>query len=364
MENAYISSRVSSREPCINQVQFPKKGLKFRDTRAYRALVSLASVSYRGSWNVDRGLIELPIDYQGALLTFYIPDHKKAIQLLQIGFDEDFHPVCLVVDRTHRSTKLPNEGGLRESFEGMFDYRSIGWIVPKAKDGSVISFHRNVTGLWAIKGDRESGLHCNLTDQTGNKGLATWIELKVNRIKSGRDELVGDRASEIWELEIINLLVTAAGKIEQTHKRVLANIEIGLGQEYSCTLSTAYYLGLLYCGQGKLNQTNQMFVRALVGFEKALESGHTWILSTVNNLGNLYRDQGKLDGAEHMYIRVLAGREQYLGGKHISTLETVSDLGGLYHDQGKLDEAEQIDLEALVDDSFNKNDGNWQQELQ
>lgn len=206
MENAYISSRVSSREPCINQVQFPKKGLKFRDTRAYRALVSLASVSYRGSWNVDRGLIELPIDYQGALLTFYIPDHKKAIQLLQIGFDEDFHPVCLVVDRTHRSTKLPNEGGLRESFEGMFDYRSIGWIVPKAKDGSVISFHRNVTGLWAIKGDRESGLHCNLTDQTGNKGLATWIELKVNRIKSGRDELVGDRASEIWELEIINLL--------------------------------------------------------------------------------------------------------------------------------------------------------------
>jgi Tetratricopeptide repeat len=49
------------------------------------------------------------------------------------------------------------------------------------------------------------------------------------------------------------------------------------------------------------------------GRVKALGPDHTSTLDTVNNLGNLYRDQGKLPESEKMYLRALAGREKALG---------------------------------------------------
>jgi hypothetical protein len=73
-----------------------------------------------------------------------------------------------------------------------------------------------------------------------------------------------------------------------------------------------------------------MYKRALAGKEKACGPEHTSTLDTVNNLGLLYAGQGRLEDAETMYIRALAGYEKALGPEHTSTLKTVNNLGILY----------------------------------
>jgi len=54
--------------------------------------------------------------------------------------------------------------------------------------------------------------------------------------------------------------------------------------------------------QGKLGETDKMFVRALEGREEAFGAEHTSTLMTVNNLGLLYEKQGKFDRAEKMFV--------------------------------------------------------------
>ena len=67
---------------------------------------------------------------------------------------------------------------------------------------------------------------------------------------------------------------------------------------------------------------------------------------TVNNLGALYENQGRLAETEKMYIRALQGGEEALGPDHISTLATVNNLGSLYKNQGRLAEAEKMYIRA------------------
>ncbi|KAJ9654455.1 hypothetical protein H2198_006535 [Neophaeococcomyces mojaviensis] len=203
MENAYISSRVSSREPRTDMVRFPNKGLLLQDTPAYRSLMAISRVSYRGSWNVDKGMIEVPINHQGALITFYLAA-TYVIELLQFGFDQDFNPVCLILERTKETSKSTNEGDLHDTLKDIFDYQKIGWIVPQAKDGRVVSLKRSRPGFWPIKGDREQGLHCNLSYMVV-KGVDRCIRLKMNKVKDVMDESIDDKTSEIWNLEMIAL---------------------------------------------------------------------------------------------------------------------------------------------------------------
>lgn len=71
-------------------------------------------------------------------------------------------------------------------------------------------------------------------------------------------------------------------------------------------------------------------MRALEGYEKALGAEHTLTLGTVNKLGLLYSGQGKLDEAEKMYMRALEGYENELGAEHTLTFRTVDNLVLLY----------------------------------
>jgi hypothetical protein len=73
------------------------------------------------------------------------------------------------------------------------------------------------------------------------------------------------------------------------------------------TLSTLNNLGLLYADQGKMVETEEMYMRALRGREKAWGFEHTSTLDTVNNLGKLYKEQGGMVEVEEMYVRALRG---------------------------------------------------------
>jgi tetratricopeptide (TPR) repeat protein len=61
---------------------------------------------------------------------------------------------------------------------------------------------------------------------------------------------------------------------------------------------------------------------------------HTSTLDTVNNLGQLYADQGKLKETEAMYIRALQGYEEAIGvdavNSYIPALNAMWCFGDLY----------------------------------
>jgi tetratricopeptide (TPR) repeat protein len=111
--------------------------------------------------------------------------------------------------------------------------------------------------------------------------------------------------------------------------RALAGKEKALGPDHTSTLNTVNNLGLLYAGQGKLAEAEQMYVQALVGYEKSLQPQTISALKTVSNLAYLYRDQGKTNEAEKMFQRAVIGRKKVLGSGHPDTLKVVNDLNKL-----------------------------------
>ena len=80
-----------------------------------------------------------------------------------------------------------------------------------------------------------------------------------------------------------------------------------------------------------MNVIQQILLRALAGCEGALGPKHTSTLDTVNNLGILYQGQGRYEEAEQMYDRALAGKEEALGPKHPAALKIRSNLSKILH---------------------------------
>jgi len=151
-----------------------------------------------------------------------------------------------------------------------------------------------------------------------------------------------------WALDSLGLLYRGQGKLDEAEEMYIRVMQgDALNPDHNVTLSSVNNLGLLYIDQGKLDEAEKMLIQALQGREKTWGPDHTLTLSTVNNLGLLYSDQGKLNEAEKMYNRALNGKEKTLGPDHTSTLSTVNNLGGLYRDQGKLDEAETMLIRVL-----------------
>jgi tetratricopeptide (TPR) repeat protein len=153
-----------------------------------------------------------------------------------------------------------------------------------------------------------------------------------------------------WALFNLGLVYAGQGKLDEAEKmyqRALQGYEKVGGPDHTSTLETVNNLGLLYAARGKLDEAEKMFQRALQGSEKALGPGHKSTLDTVNNLGLFYARQGKLDEAEKMYQRALQGKEKALGPDHTSTLGTVNNFGLFYKSQGKLDEAERMYRRAV-----------------
>jgi tetratricopeptide (TPR) repeat protein len=82
--------------------------------------------------------------------------------------------------------------------------------------------------------------------------------------------------------------------------------------------------------------------------EKALDIEYISILDTVNNLGLLYKNQGKLDETEEIYMGALKRTGKVLGVEYTSILRIINNLGLLHKDQGKLNETEKIYILTLT----------------
>ncbi|KAK4870406.1 hypothetical protein LT330_004754 [Penicillium expansum] len=146
------------------------------------------------------------------------------------------------------------------------------------------------------------------------------------------------------------LLYAGQGRLQEAeamYERALEDKEKAWGRDHTSTLDTVNNLGNLYADKGRLQEAEAMYERALEGYEKVWGRDHTSTLHTVNNLGLLYADQGRLQEAEAMYERALEGCEKAWGQDHTSTLDTVNNLGLLYANQGRLQEAEAMYERAL-----------------
>ena len=71
-------------------------------------------------------------------------------------------------------------------------------------------------------------------------------------------------------------------------------------------------------------------LRALEGIESTLGKDHPDTLISVANLASLYLDQGRLEQSESLYLRALERRESTLGKDHPDTLTSVANLADLY----------------------------------
>jgi tetratricopeptide (TPR) repeat protein len=96
-----------------------------------------------------------------------------------------------------------------------------------------------------------------------------------------------------------------------------------------------------------------MWKRALAGYETSLEPDHPSTLAVVQNLGMLYHGQGKVEDAEKMWKRALAGYEKAFGPDK-KVFDIQYKLGILYMQSCRLDEAEaalqgaQMGYEAIL----------------
>jgi tetratricopeptide (TPR) repeat protein len=89
---------------------------------------------------------------------------------------------------------------------------------------------------------------------------------------------------------------------------------------------------MLYAGQGKLGEAEQMYQRALRGYE-ALDSVRVQhylpALNTLQNIGDLYAKQAEIAKAHAMYGRALSGLRSLLGPSSERCLRLAAKIDAL-----------------------------------
>ena len=107
-------------------------------------------------------------------------------------------------------------------------------------------------------------------------------------------------------------------------------------------------LGILYQEQGKLVESEAMYLQAVSGYETHLETDHPRTLRLRYILGSLYERSNRLVEAEAIMRQVLEGSEKVFGVEHQETLMAMNQLGCIFGKQGKFAEAEPFHEQALA----------------
>ena len=107
-------------------------------------------------------------------------------------------------------------------------------------------------------------------------------------------------------------------------------------------------LGNLYMQQGKLTESEAMYLQAIAGYKTYLETDHPAILRARHCLGYLYNREGRLVEAEATIHQALEGMKEYFGVDGDETLKAMKLLGSILGKQGKLAEAETAFKQALA----------------
>lgn len=131
-----------------------------------------------------------------------VSDQHEGLRKIALGFDFDFHPVCLLED------SFSDRQHLDADLKFPCDWSSVladdvEW--DQIIEGSRVYRRKTHDGVWAVKGHRLHGLDVLLSESLTS--LGSLVTLK-------RDE---NRSQLIWEIHIDNLV----GPFRDRHPRVL-----------------------------------------------------------------------------------------------------------------------------------------------
>ena len=107
-------------------------------------------------------------------------------------------------------------------------------------------------------------------------------------------------------------------------------------------------LGSLYIQQGKLTESEAMYLQAIAGYKMYLETDHPRILQVRYNLGILYEQDNRLVEAEATMHQVSEISKKVFGVDHEKTLHAMSMLGHIFDKQGNFAEAGTVLQQALA----------------
>ena len=107
-------------------------------------------------------------------------------------------------------------------------------------------------------------------------------------------------------------------------------------------------LGHLYMQQGKLTESEAIYLQAIARYKTYLDTDHPAILRARHCLGDLYHREGRLVEAEATMHQALEGSKKVYGVDHKGTLDAMESLGVIFAEQGKFAEAGALLQQALA----------------
>lgn len=153
-------------------------------------LPASASISVAFASSHKRFAILKPGRWGCAMMIDVSAEHK-GLRKIALGFDFDFHPVCLLEDSF---TEVQRLNGEQMSLDDWSAILSDDFDWDEIHEGSRVYRRNNHTGIWALKGHRLWGLDVLLSESFSDRG--SLLTLK-------RDE---NRSRLVWELHIDNLV--------------------------------------------------------------------------------------------------------------------------------------------------------------
>jgi CHAT domain-containing protein/tetratricopeptide (TPR) repeat protein len=137
-----------------------------------------------------------------------------------------------------------------------------------------------------------------------------------------------------------------AALVEAQKVEAMAKARFGVNHfNYGAALNN---LAMVYNGQGKYADAEELYKRALATYEKSRSASQAAVASTLNNLANVYDQQGRYTEAEGLHRRALAIREKALGQDHPSVAQSLDNLANVYKEQGKYADTEALYKRALA----------------
>lgn len=193
-----------------------------------------------------------------------------------------------------------------------------------------------------------------------DEGSRMWVEADAMycRAISGLEKLRGShhRITLSTQVGLAKLYCEQERFVdaEALNRRVLAIRTEKLGLDHEDTLKSIFHLAAVLSRSNKLAEAENLY-QSLLMRSQDLSFDEDFVFAA---LGHLYMQQGKLTESEAMYLQAIAGFKTYLETDHPDILRARHLLGCLYHREGRLVEAETAMHQALegMKKSFGVND--------
>lgn len=130
-------------------------------------------------------------------------------------------------------------------------------------------------------------------------------------------------------------------------EKVLAWLQVELGEAHLNTAITMYYIGLSFFEQGRYNEAEELLLKVLNLFHDASEESHTFALHCRATLASTYAYLDRHEDAKTLKEQVLALRRQALGEMHTDTIDSAASLAVTYRDLGDYENSVSLGLQVL-----------------